>query len=125
MTALAEDLYLEVVSRRFSTIPRIELDIICQKIREAPGNRAMAIYKAQMEGWWDQDLDTARTEIMKAPGNRAMVLYWLKMKGQLPLSDEETCKLILESPGDVEFVKYLAEKTDWWCKTEDQAHDIS
>lgn len=112
---LAEDLYLDVVSRRFSTVPKVELDLICQKIREASGNRAMAIYKAQMEGWWDQDLETAVSEILKAPGNRAMVLYWLKLKGQLPLTDKDTCKAILESPGDVEFVKYLAEQTEWWC----------
>lgn len=112
---LAEDLYLDVVARRFSTIPRIELDIICQKIRKAPGNRAMAIYKAQMEGWWDQDIQAAVNEILNAPGNRAMVLYWLKLKGQLQLDDKATCKAILEAPGDVDFVKYLAAQTEWWC----------
>ena len=55
-------------------------------IRTAPGNRAVAIYCAARDGWWDKP--DAVKAIRTAPGNRAEAICWAACDGWWPKDDE-------------------------------------
>ena len=57
-------------------------DELIEAVRKAPGNRAMAIYRARRDGWWPAD--EAVADIRDAPGNRATVIWLARHDGWWP-----------------------------------------
>lgn len=88
---------------------------VCDKIREAYGNRSMVIYHAKQKGWWYQPDATTCYELIKSPGNTAMAIAYAFKEPWWLYNVEVTCRCILKAPGDVAFAIYNAKQEGWWC----------
>lgn len=61
----AQALYAEVIHFK-EKLTKEQFHNYCERIRQANGDRAMAIFNAKSAGWWDQsDADTC-AEILKS-----------------------------------------------------------
>ncbi|MGE0343827.1 MAG: hypothetical protein AB7O86_12270 [Porticoccaceae bacterium] len=86
------------------------LDAAVATVRQAPGNRAWAIYYARRDGWWPAE--SAVADIREAPGNRAWAIYCARDAGWWP--EESAVADIREAPGNRAWVIYCARDDGWW-----------